>query len=592
MKVLKGWAGKRLCVDLNVQKVWTEEIPREDLESFLGGRGLNAKFFSEKNDLSGLSSSDRNPLVFGTGPLAGTFAPCSGWTSVSILSPYTDPPSYAQVSMPGHWGPQLKFAGFDQLIVQGKAESPIYLVIDGSTVKFRDARSLWRKDTSETMLKIYEGKEGRSVEVLCIGPAGERMIPFANVTNRFSWTADHIGLGAVFGSKNLKAITVRGNNPLLIDRPPLFLELSRTLRDRICRDPHGSDLREEGAFFFLGKNGGGLGIKNFNEVSSSDLEEKWKASYLKTFLCGREGCFSCPVHCGRVTRMGGDHFGGVHLEAAWSLGPRIGVNDWEWTLQLFRFCQRQGLDPCSAGSLLSWMMGSFDEKVLSEQDLENMECRWGDGEAALRVLHWIIREKGGGEGFRQGSLRAAKRLGKGLNQVAHCRGMDLPVRDPRSSMEYAVGLALFPEEWDYLRSIGPGDHSVSSGSRADDRGTAEHVSNIEDLKALADQTSLCPLVVARLPLMTPSDIADMMAAATGTDYRPETLLQKAKKTLDLERKLLGLTRDGEKGVSALPARFFERPLPDGSSLSKDFFEKEVSRFYQERGWPSPRGMEK
>jgi len=179
-----------------------------------------------------------------------------------------------------------------------------------------------------------------------------------------------------------------------------------------------------------------------------------------------------------------------------------------------------------------------------------------------------------------------------LNQVAHCRGMDLPVRDPRSSMEYAVGLALFPEEWDYLRSIGPRDHSVSSGSRADDRGTAEHVSNIEDLKALADQTSLCPLVVARLPLMTPSDIADMMAAATGTDYRPETLLQKAKKTLDLERKLLGLTRDGEKGVSALPARFFERPLPDGSSLSKDFFEKEVSRFYQERGWPPPRGMEK
>ena len=199
--MITGWTGKRLMVDLSVQRARIEEIPVEDLQTYLGGRGLNAKFFSDSPAPSVSSSASEYPVAFGVGPLAGTLAPCSGWTSIATISPNPDSPRYVQTSMPGHWGPQLKFAGFDQLVVQGKSTKPIYLAIEGEKVRFEDARHLWGTDTSETTIRLHEEKEGREAEVLCIGPAGENGVLFANVTHRFSWTADHVGLGYVFGIK-------------------------------------------------------------------------------------------------------------------------------------------------------------------------------------------------------------------------------------------------------------------------------------------------------------------------------------------------------------------------------------------------------
>jgi len=588
----KGWTGKRLHIDLGLQRAWTEEISPRDLEPGVGGRRLNGMFFLEQISSSISPSSPEFPVGLAVGPLSGTSAPCSGWTSVSAFSILSDPPGYAHGSLPGHWGPQLKFAGFDQCIVQGRAERPLYLWIDGEKVRFENAKTLWGKDTVETTVAIQEENEDRDAEVLCIGPAGEKGVPFANVVNRFSWTGDHVGLGYAFGAKNLKAIAIRGHQPVTLDQPDRFLELSLALRNRIDRDRKGSRLKEEGTLFFLGQNGrGGLGIKNFNEVSSPDLEEKWKTHYLREFLYGREGCFSCPVHCGRVTQVDRDYFGGVHLEAAWSLGPRIGINDWESTLRLYRLCQKQGLDPSSAGSLLSWIMNGFEERVLTAQDLGNNECRWGDVEAALRLLDWVVTGEEAGEIFRQGSLRAAQRLGKGLDLVAHVKGMDLPVRDPRSSMEYALGLALFPTEWDYLISMPPHDLPSSVASPGD--GIADQAVAVEERKILADLTSLCPLVVARLSLISASDIAGLTAAATGMDSDAQTLLEEARKTMQVEKTLSGVSNNEGNGWGPLPRRFFKEQsyaaygAYGASPLSKSDFEKEVSRYYDGKGESLP-----
>ena len=589
----KERAGKRLCIDLSLQRAWTEEISAQDLDSGVGGRYLNGKFFLEHISSSLSPSLPEYPIALAVGPLAGTFAPCSGWMSISAFSLISDPPGYSHLSMPGHWGPQLKFAGFDQCIIQGKGDRPLYLWIDGEKVRFENAKHLQGKDTVETTVTIQEEKEDRNAEILCIGPAGERGVPFANVVNRFSWTGDHIGLGYAFGAKNLKAVAIRGHQPVTPDRPTRFLELCLTLRNRINRDRNSSRLKKEGTFFFLGKNGGRLGIKNFNEVSSSDQEEKWKTSYFKKFLWGREGCFSCPIHCGRVTQVDGDYFGGVHVEAVWSLGPRIGIDEWESTLRLYRLCQMQGLDPCSVGSLLSWMMDGFEETVLSDQDLGNIECRWGNVEAALQVIDWVVSGKEVGEIFCQGSLRAAKRLGRGLDLVAHSHGMDLPIRDPRSSMNYAVDLALFPAEWDYLRSISSIDISLASTpSVSGNDGIAEQVSTVEDLKILADLTSLCPLVVARLPLISVSDIADLTAAVTGRACDFVTLMQEVQKTFRVERMLSAMNKDRKNELVALSHRFFEDESSDGSLLSKELFEKEISRYYKQKGWISLEKTEK
>lgn len=574
-KMMKGWTGKRLTVDLSLHRTWIEEIPTDELESYLGGRGLNAKFFLEKIEPSIPSSLDESPLAFSIGPLAGTFAPCSGWTSISTLSPYADPPRYAQVSLPGHWGPQLKFAGFDQLIVQGKAEKPTYLAIDGEKVRFEDARHLWGKDTSETTVRIHEGKEGRNAEILCIGPAGENGVSFANVTNRFSWTGDHIGLGYVLGSKHLKAIVLHGNKPVALGHSDRFLELSRTLRERIYRDLNASALKEKGTFFFLGQNGGGLGMKNYNESSHPDLEDSWGTAYLKQYLSGREGCFPCPIHCGRITQVNESYFGSVHLESAWSLGRRIGIFDWEKTLRLHRLCQLQGLDPTSLESLLSWMMDGYERGVLSSQELGPLECRWGDEKAALQVIERMAGGKKTEEVLRHGSLRAAKALGKGMDAVPHFSGLDLPARDPRSSMEYALSRALFPVEWDYLQSLIQSTEAQTvlvKPQVTEQNGLLEKVSALEKLKILADMNSLCPLVVARVPLISAADIGNLISAATGTTEDVQTLQTKVRHTIMAEKVLLKIRPTGEEERDPFPSRFFNGPL------EKTHLEKEMTNY--------------
>lgn len=552
----KGWTAKRLVIDLNLERAWTEDISSQDLAPGAGGRSLNAKYFLEQ------VSPSEFPIALSVGPLAGTLAPCSGWTSIAFSSMLTEPPRYAHLSMPGHWGPQLKFAGFDQCILRGKGSRPLYLWIDGDKVRFEDATHLWGKDTVETTVTIQEEKEDRDAEVLCIGPAGERGVRFANVVNRCSWTGDHVGLGHAFGQRKVKAIAIRGHHPVVLHRPEPFLDRCLALRDRINRDQEGSALREEGTFFFLGKNGAGLGIKNYNEVSSPRLEENWKNLYAAGFLYGREGCFSCPIHCGRVTQMDQVYFGGVHLEGAWSLGPSIGIHDWESTLRLYRICQLKGIDASAMGSLLSWIMDGFETRLFSAQDLDSIECRWGDGDAAHRLIEAVVEGRGAGEIFRLGPLGAALKLGKGRDLVAHSHGMNLPVRDPRSSQDYAAHVSLFPSEWDYLRSYPEPDPSTTGE-------IAERVLKAEELKILADNTSLCALVTAHLRLISPSDIAELTAAATGMDSHPSTLIEEVQKTFEMEKALLARTGNSDK---ALPRRLF------AGQRSHDPLEGEVSSY--------------
>jgi len=560
---IKGWTGKRLFIDLGIQRAWTEEIPEGDLERYIGGRGLNGKFFLERVDPRLASSSPENPMAFSIGPLAGTFAPCSGWTSISTLSPSPYSPRYAHASLPGHWGPQLKLSGFDQLIIKGKAEKPLYLSMDGEKVSFEDARSLWGKDTAETTVAIQKEKKDRNIEVLCIGLAGENLIFSANVTNRFSWTGDHIGLGYLFGSKNLKAIAIRGKEPVSLHDPDCFLQSCVTLRERIHRDPNASRLKEEGPFLLLRQKGGGLGIKNYNEVSHPDFEARWAATYFTDHFYGKEACFSCPIHCSRISDVDGNYFGGVHVESAWSLGPQIGIDAWEKTLLLHRICQLQGLDPSSAGSLLAWLMDCCEKGVLSPRDFGSIPCRWGDEKAALQLIEWIVEGTESGKILGQGCLHAAKSLGKGLEQVPHFFGMDLPARDPRSSKEYALSRALFPMGWDFLQSLAYSIPLSSSSAHPEEHqmnGRLEKALALEKLQILADLNSLCPLVVARLRLLSTSDIRKLLFEATGKGKEDGTLMTAVVRTMQVEKTLRQKIKlDDSPDLDPFPLRLFNDP---------------------------------
>jgi aldehyde:ferredoxin oxidoreductase len=379
--MLKGWTGKRLRIDLTLRRAWSEDIPEGDLHQWLGGRGINASFFCQ--NFPSAVSSPENPIAFAVGPLTGTLAPCSGWPSIASFSPFSDPPRYAITRMAGHFGVPLKGAGFDQSILQGRADRPIYVWIDNGKVKFEEASHLWGKGTTETTVAIQEEKGDRSIEVLCIGPAGERQLPFANVIHRLSWTGDLLGLGYLFGVKNLKAIAIKGKKPVVLQDPPRFLDLCLTLKDQIQKDRKMETLKEEGTFSLSGQ-------------TSPISEQRWMTS-LSAYFAGQESCFSCPVHCSRNTRHEENYTGGIHLEKAWHLGPRIGVYDGDWTLKLHHLCQTQGLDPFLTGSLLARILDGAGNSPLSGEDPVQTDPIWEQGEKAFVILSRIINN--GKNGF-------------------------------------------------------------------------------------------------------------------------------------------------------------------------------------------------
>jgi aldehyde:ferredoxin oxidoreductase len=386
--MIKGWTGKRLRIDLSLQKAWSENIPMRDLQQWMGGRGLNVSFFSQHFQSPVSPSSPENPVAFAVGPVTGTLAPCSGWTSIASFSPLSDPPVYSFTRMPGYFGASLKGAGFDQFILQGKADRPTYLWIDGGEVKFEEAGHLWGKETTETTVAIQEEKEDRSIEVLCIGPAGERQIPLANVIHRISWTGDYIGLGYLFGVKQLKAIAIRGKKEVTLHDPRQFLSLCLTLKDHIQKDRKVQKLKEGGKFSFLSREGEMM-LKTGNGWLPPGPAKQW-STFLRSYLSSKEGCFSCPVHCGRNIQHQESYFGGIHLEKAWYLGPQIGVYNGEWTLKLHRFCQSQGLDPFLTSSLLAKIMEGSEYGLLSEEDLRQTENIEDRGEKAFAILQRII----------------------------------------------------------------------------------------------------------------------------------------------------------------------------------------------------------
>ena len=294
--------------------------------------------------------------------------------------------------MPGYFGASIKGCGFDQLIFQGKADRPIYLWIDDEKVEFEEAGHLWGKETTETTITIQEEKKDRNIEVLCIGPAGERQIPFANIIHRLSWTGDYLGLGYLFGVKNLKAIAIRGKKPIILHDPKQFLNLCLNLEDRIQEDRKVRKLKQGGRLPFLSREGEKM-IREGTGWLRAGLARQW-STFLKTSVASREGCFTCPVNCGRNIQHHESYFRGIHLGKAWHLGPPIGVYNGEWTLKLHHFCQSQGLDPYLASSLLAGIMRGSENSVLSEEDLRQMEQIEDQGEKAFFILRRIMEGSG------------------------------------------------------------------------------------------------------------------------------------------------------------------------------------------------------
>ena len=412
-----GWTGKLLRVDLTSGTSKVEDIPRAWLEEYVGGRGVADRYLYEEMDPTVDPLSPENKLIFATGPLTGTPVPCGARYMVITKGALTN--AITTSNSGGFWGPELKFAGYDLLMLEGRAPKPSYLSIYDDQVEVRDASAYWGRGTFETEDGLRRELGIPGLRITGIGPGGENLVKFACIVNDKHRAAGRSGVGAVMGSKNLKAIAVRGTGGVQVADPKGFMKAVWDMRSKMKDDPGRKGLSELGtaSTIDMTQTFGGLPTRNFQEGQFEDYENLNGNSIKDTRLVTNKACFACTIACGRVCRLGenSDKFlvnthprnwkeagEGPEYEAAWALGADTGVGDLDAVLKANWLCNDLGLDPISMGASLAAAMELYQDGIIGDDDVE-LPLEFGSGAALVRMTEATAYREGFGDEIAEGS---------------------------------------------------------------------------------------------------------------------------------------------------------------------------------------------
>ena len=440
-----GWTGKLLRVNLTDKTIKKENLDPEDARNYIGARGLGTKMFMNEVDPKIEPFSPENKLIFMTGPLTGTFASSSGRYEVVAKAPLTG--TIGASNSGGHFGPELKYAGYDGIIFEGKSDEPLYLYINDEIVELRDASHLWGKDVFETTDTLVDETEP-DVRVACIGPGGENLVLFATVMNDKNRAAGRSGLGAVMGSKKLKAVVVRGTGAIEVAKPKEFFEACKDAREKLKEHPvtgeglalYGTQiliniLNETGALPTRNWRDGGI-FEHAEETSGEALTEK--------YLIRNKGCFGCNIGCGRLTRISEgkfESFGeGPEYEAGWSYGANCGVKNLAAICKANFICNELGIDPITMGCTISCAMEMYDKGILSKDEI-GRDLIFGDEDAIVDFTKMTGLREGFGDKMAVGSYRMAETYGCPELSMS-VKKQEMPAYDGRGvqgmGLEYAT----------------------------------------------------------------------------------------------------------------------------------------------------------
>ncbi|MGQ9515071.1 MAG: aldehyde ferredoxin oxidoreductase family protein [Thermoproteota archaeon] len=589
--MVKGYAGRLLLVDLSSKSFRREPIDRSYVRLYIGGRGLGARYLLDHIVPGADPLGPQNPFIIMTGPFTGT--PISSVHKFEVLtkSPLTN--MYLCSNVGGTFGVELKKAGFDGLILLGKLPRRGYLSILDDHVEIRDASHLWGKDCRETSLLIKE-ELGEKVNVMRIGPAGENLVRFANVMSEPERSAGKGGAGAVLGSKNLKAIAVKGSGKVAVADGDEVRRLGMEILKLIKENPAtGQNFPRWGTCQYtrLICEMGIYPFKNFQSVlidTQGKIDaETWRENYV---LKDSSPCYICSIGCAKISqikegRYRGSTVEGPEYESLWALGPNCGVVECETPMIANMLCDKLGLDTISTGVTISFAMECYEKGLITE-DETGMPVRFGDGQALLTLIERIAHREGIGDQLAEGVCRFARKIGKGSERFAmHCKGMELPAYDPRGVWGMALAYATSCRGGDHLKAWTISDE-ITSGryDRFSTEGKAELVKKIQDLRATYDSLINCILASRAITIEV---CAKLLEAITGTAYDVKALLSCGERIYNLERVIA--TTDGITSKDdSLPARIIEDNLDVGLAagirIGRDNFEKMLREYYEIRGW--------
>jgi len=578
---LHGYAGKILSVNLTSEKVATVPLNREHANKFVGGSGYASRILYDMIDFAADPLSPSNVLTFMTGPLTGTLAPCTGRHVICARSPLTG--FWGESNAGGQFGAGLKFSGFDGIIVSGKATEPVIITIDDSEAEIRPAGSLWGLDTQETQASIKN--DFGNVQIACIGPAGENLVRFAGIVNE-ERIAARCGMGAVMGSKNLKAVTVNGAIKPKLHNPEKFKELalktSKELKER------HTVLGAEGTAMYVdrGMTANDMPIKYFQEPEFDVSGLNAKA--MDSILTGRKACYSCPIACGRIVsvpELDLSDVAGPEFQTIAAFGTNMKNPKIRHIVQVNRLCNIYGLDTISCGSTISLVMN------MCEKGLLDWDINWGDMDAVARLIHDIAVRNGRGDELAEGSLRFSK-LYDTEEEVLHVKGMEIPNHDPRAysglATIYAVSARGASHTEGDMHTIDIGIDVPCLGIHASDRvasaGKGETAAKCQDFRAFHDSMILC-----HFPDVTPAIMVELVNLATGSNYVPTDILRIGSNAVTMKRLFnlrCGLTAD----YDTLPQQLLE-PLSD--SMTEEWvpdLKLQLDDYYRYRGWDRRTGQ--
>ncbi|MDF1498930.1 MAG: aldehyde ferredoxin oxidoreductase family protein [Anaerolineales bacterium] len=589
----EGYCYRVLHVDLETGQVRDEKIKGPAAAGFLGGAGMAAHLIYDElvPDLDPLSPEA--PLVIATGPLTGTTGPAVGRYVICAKSPATW--AWGEANVGGLFGPELRAAGIDALVLRGRSPQPVYLCLLNGVVELRPANQLWgHSDTYETQDLIKEDLKKPGVKVACIGRAGEAQLPFAIVLCDHGRVAGRTGMGAVMGSKNLKAIAVLGDQPIPLAGPERFSLLRARINRELRQDLVSEGLRDFGTssgldiFDYFGM----LPKKYFREGVLDGVEAISGASMAETILSGVSTCHGCVIACGRKVRINeGPERKGPEYETKIGFGPNLGITDLKALVELGDLCDRYGMDTISLSNTIGLAIALYEDGMISGAQTGGLQLEWGDAEVVAQLVHQTAAKAGFGELLSQGALWLAGHFGV-PDRALQVRGLELAYHDPRGASGMALVYATSPrgachnQSPYYLVEIGQTREEIGIGMHPR-QGGEEKVLNVvrhQDWTTL--QNSLVMCIFANVPA---GEVCELLTAATGYDLTTADLMRIGERSFTLKRMInvrLGRGVDDD----TYPEPLFE-PLAEGGAAGYvPPLENMLRVYYKKRGWSLETGM--
>jgi aldehyde:ferredoxin oxidoreductase len=592
-----GWNGKRAVVDLTNRTVRIEEISVDILKKYLGGRGLNLKVLYDMTNETTDSYDGNNPLILSAGPVTGTLVPTNGRYHVSSKSPLTG--ILGDGNAAGFWASELKYAGFDQIVVIGKSEEPVYIWINNGKIEIKDAKHLWGKGIWESD-EILKGELGRNVQVSAIGQAGENLVRYACIINNLKRAVGRTGMGAVMGSKKLKAIAVRGTNPVLVAHPEEHRKIVDEMLKHIYNAPSYPIRSRLGTTVItdIYIRNGTLPIMNA-QYAQWDEAEKVTSNEIAKYTEKIKGCFACPIHCSRFTRVKeGEYAGalgeGPEFETVVALGPRCGNSNLPSILKGNQLVNDYGLDSISVGGVISFIMECYQRGLVEKSQLDNLDLSWGNHGTIIELLHKITFREGCGDWLAEGVKRISDDI-KGSEEFAmHVKGLEPAEQEPRGMKAWGLGWAVSSRGADHLRAFPLAETTWTKEEGLKAFGTEKVVNRFEyegkeklvkwaeEVSAFTDSLVMCKF--SQMAMIIPVELtARVLWSVTGWDVSKEELLKIGERIVNLERLYIAREGIGRKD-DKLPARYI-KPITEGASMGQTFeIEKLLDKYYTERGW--------